>query len=155
DPLTVTVQRLRVAVGLDEADRAFLLRRCEQARDRFQGLDLALPAGFVHGDAHTGNLMGEPGRATLIDFEEAGTGAREWDLVSIALARARFGLSEQAYARFVEVYGFDVAGWAGYGVLRDMRELFMTAWLVQNVAEGPAVAREVALRIESIRDGDD
>lgn len=154
DPLTATARRVAAAAVLDQADRAFLLQRCRQVDARFRQLRFVLPCGFVHGDAHTGNLMGEPGRAVLIDLEAAATGPREWDLVSVAMARARFGLPEHAYIRFVELYGFDVTGWDGYGVLRDMRELFVTGWLIQNLAEGAAVAAEVALRIESIRDGD-
>lgn len=154
DPLGVSDQRIRAVVGLEDSDRSFLIEWCRELRDRFDRLHFALPPGFVHGDAHTGNLMGEPGRAVLIDFEGAAIGPREWDLVAIALSRSRFGLTEDVYRRFVDAYGFDVASWEGFGVLRDMRELYMTAWLMQNLSQGPAVAAEVALRIESMRVGD-
>lgn len=154
DPLAVVPQRLRDARGLEEADRAFLLDWCEQLQERYRNLQFALPTGFVHGDAHTGNLLGEAGRAVLTDFEGAARGAREWDLIGLTVSRARFGLSDQAYQRFCELYGFDVTSWDGYSVLRQIRELYMTAWLIQNMEEGPAVAGEVALRIASIKNGD-
>jgi len=41
--------------------------------------------------------------------------------------------------------------WNGYGVLRDMRELYMIAWLVQKLPEGRPVVDEAGLRIASIR----
>lgn len=154
DPLSTADQRIRAVVGLKDTDRGFLIEWCRELRHRFGRLEFALPTGFVHGDAHTGNLMGEPGRAVLIDFEGAAIGPREWDLVAIAVSRARFGLPEPAYQRFIDVYGFDVAAWEGFGVLRDMRELYMTAWLMQNLTQGHDVAAEVTLRIESMRVGD-
>jgi aminoglycoside phosphotransferase (APT) family kinase protein len=154
DPLSVSEQRIQTVTGLEDGDRSFLIEWCRELRDRFDRLHFALSPGFVHGDAHTGNLMGEPGRAILIDFEGAAIGPREWDLVAIAVSRSRFGLAEGAYQRFVNTYGFDVVTWEGFGVLRDMRELYMTAWLMQNLSQGPAIAAEVALRIESMRVGD-
>lgn len=154
DPLAVVPQRIQDAKALDAADRAFLLELCSELHERYRGLEFALPTGFVHGDAHTGNLLGETGRAVLTDFEGAARGAREWDLIGLTVSRARFGLPDKAYRSFCELYGFDVTGWDGYSVLRQIRELYMTAWLIQNIEEGPVVAAEVALRIASIRDGD-
>jgi Ser/Thr protein kinase RdoA (MazF antagonist) len=154
DPLTRAQERLRAVGGLNEDDRTFLLSRLDELRRAFDEVKFVLPPGFIHGDAHTGNLLGEAGNAVLGDFEAVANGPREWDLVAVAMSVARFGLSLQVYERFVELYGFDVLAWEGYGVLRDMRELYMTAWLAQNLAEGPDVVAEVALRIASIRDGD-
>ena len=154
DPFVHAEPRVRGAVGLAQEDRAFLLAWSADLRERFRGLDFVLPPGFVHGDAHTGNLLGRAGRAVLTDFEMAAIGPREWDLIPTAVSRARFGLAEDAYRRFVARYGFDVTDWAGFDVLQDIREFNMTAWLMQNLAEGQHIAAEVALRIDSIRDGD-
>ncbi|GLW32997.1 hypothetical protein Areg01_59350 [Actinoplanes regularis] len=113
-----------------------------------------LPQGFIHGDAHTGNLLGGAGHAFLTDFEMTAVGPREWDLAPIAVSHCRMGLDETGYGRFVELYGFDVTKWAGFDVLRQVRELGMITWLAQNLGEGQVVVDEVALRIASIRNGD-
>ena len=42
---------------------------------------------------------------------------------------------EEQYQEFAAVYGFDVRTWAGYPVLREIRELTMTTWIMQNVGE--------------------
>jgi len=39
-------------------------------------------------------------------------------------------------------------------VLREIRELTMTTWLMQNVGESAAVAAEFALRVASLRERD-
>lgn len=153
DPLVHVESRIRGADRLESADRDFLLDWSDQLRQRYAGLDFALRPGFIHGDAHTGNLLGTAGRAVLTDFEMVAVGPREWDLAPLAVIHARFGLTDHAYRDFVDEYGFDVESWPGFPVLRDIRELTMTAWLMQNLAEGPAVADEVSLRIASIRDG--
>ena len=154
DPLATAVQRLHHAHALAEQDRKFLLERTSELRQAFRELTFALPQGFIHGDAHTGNLLGMAGRAVLSDFEAVAIGPREWDLTAIAMAQTRFGLPAATYRRFVDGYGFDVTTWSGYPVLRKMRELYMTAWLAQNLGHGPDVAAEVNLRITSIRNGD-
>src|SRR5690606_10760580 len=94
DPLTTVEHRAQSVTGLDAADRDFLLARAGQLRRALDETVFALPVGFVHGDAHTGNLLGEAGRAVLGDFEGAAIGPREWDLVTAAMATSRFGLPE-------------------------------------------------------------
>jgi hypothetical protein len=39
-------------------------------------------------------------------------------------------------------------------VLREVRELTMTTWIMQNTGESPAIADEFALRVASLREGD-
>ncbi len=154
DPLGNTESRLRGIDGLRDEDRTFLLTVCDRLRAEYETLEFVLPYGFVHGDAHIGNLLGGAGRAVLTDFEAAVIGPREWDLTPVAVSRTRMGLAADTYDRFVDVYGFDVIEWVGFDVLRQIRELNMTTWLAQNLSEGQHVADEVALRITSIRDGD-
>jgi hypothetical protein len=44
--------------------------------------------------------------------------------------------------------------WPGYPVLREIRELTMTTWIMQNIGESSAIADEFARRVGSLRDGD-
>ena len=125
--------------------------RCADLNEQFQSLEFALPPGPIHGDAHTSNLLTDHGQVVLLDFEAVAAGPREWDLVPTAVACERFRLSEEHYREFADTYGFDVRTWAGYPVLREIRELTMTTWLMQNVGESAAVAAEFALRVASLR----
>jgi thiamine kinase-like enzyme len=140
--------------GVSSEDLDLLRERCAVLTERFRTLDFALPAGPIHGDAHTGNLLTDHGEVVLLDFEAVAVGPREWDLMPTAIAYERFGLAGERYREFADVYGFDVRTWAGYPVLRAIRELTMTTWLMQNVGEDPAIAAEFALRVDSIRKGD-
>jgi hypothetical protein len=90
----------------------------------------------------------------LLDFESTAVGPREWDLLPTAIGVERYGRREQQYREFAGTYGFDVRAWAGYPVLREVRELTMTTWIMQNIAESPAVAAEFALRVTSLRERD-
>ncbi|WP_285556132.1 phosphotransferase enzyme family protein [Actinoplanes regularis] len=154
DPFTQPRARIKSVEGLHDLDRSFLDNWCEKLADAYRSLDFVLPQGFIHGDAHTGNLLGGAGHAFLTDFEMTAVGPREWDLAPIAVSHCRMGLDETGYGRFVELYGFDVTKWAGFDVLRQVRELGMITWLAQNLGEGQVVVDEVALRIASIRNGD-
>jgi len=90
----------------------------------------------------------------LLDFDAVAIGPREWDLMPTAIAVDRYGLPEEQYQEFAETYGFDVRAWEGYPVLRGVRELTMTTWIMQNIGESKAVADEFALRVTSLREGD-
>jgi hypothetical protein len=94
------------------------------------------------------------GRVVLLEFEAAAVGPREWDLLPTAIRVDRYGLPEEEYREFADTYGFDVRAWAGYPVLREVRELTMTTWIMQNVGESQAVADEFALRVDSLRERD-
>jgi Ser/Thr protein kinase RdoA (MazF antagonist) len=144
----------RVETNAPAQDRAFLLARCRELEARYKDLEFALPKGPIHGDAHTGNLMCDRGTVCLLDFEMVGNGPREWDLMPTAIGLERFGMPEAGYRAFVDSYGFDVREWSGYGVLRDIRELTMTTWLMQNIGESPQIAAEYRLRVASLREKD-
>ena len=90
----------------------------------------------------------------LLDFEVASIGPREWDLLPTAIATERYGLEEAQYRQFADTYGFDVRTWPGYPVLREIREVTMTTWIMQNVGESSATAAEFALRVSSLRERD-
>jgi len=154
EPLKTSEPRLAKAGGIARSDRDFLTARCSDLNKQFRDLDFALPVGPIHGDAHTGNLLTDRGQVVLLDFDAVAVGPREWDLVPTSIAQERFGLPEEKYQDFVGAYGFDVRSWPGYPVLREIRELTMTTWIMQNIAEDPAIAAEFALRVESLREGD-
>jgi len=154
EPLRTSAARLAIADVVDPVDRDFLRALREDLNDRLQHLEFALPVGPIHGDAHTGNLLADQGHAVLLDFEAAAFGPREWDLLPTAIAVERYGLAEERYQEFARTYGFDVRCWPGYPLLREIRELTMTTWIMQNVKESPAVAAEFALRVASLRERD-
>ncbi|MFD3699340.1 aminoglycoside phosphotransferase family protein [Streptomyces sp. NPDC058646] len=142
------------AVG--EKDLEFLAASCEDSEAAFHDLVESDPAvGFVHGDAHRGNLLRRGDRVLLIDYEAVARGPRMWDLLPTATAAARFGLGPAEYGEFCAVYGADVTQHSGYRILRTVRELGMTTWLMQNVPHSPAAAAEFTLRMDSLRRGDD
>lgn len=155
DPLATVWPSLRAGLDIPDADVAFLWDRCGQVAEAVANLEPALPVGPVHGDAHPGNLLGTAGAAMLSDFEAVAIGMREWDP---GPGRSRAGPPRHPRAdldRFAAVYGFDVRSWDGFCVLRQARELGMTTWLAQNVAESRQIADEVALRLASLRDRDE
>ena len=154
EPLTTSASRLAKAEGVDTVERDFLRARCADLMAQFEHLEFALPPGPIHGDAHTRNLLTDHGRVVLIDFEAAAIGPREWDLLPTSIAVSRYGLPEERYQEFAAAYGFDVRSWPGYPVLREIRELTMTTWIMQNVRESQDIAAEFALRVASLRERD-
>jgi aminoglycoside phosphotransferase (APT) family kinase protein len=154
DPLRTSASRLAAAEGLAAGDRDFLRARCSELNEWLPQLEFALPGGPIHGDAHTRNLLTDNGQVVLLDFEASAVGPREWDLLPTAIATDRYGLAEEQYLQFAGAYGFDVRGWPGYPVLREIRELTMTTWIMQNVGESPAAAAEFGLRVSSLRERD-
>ena len=154
DPLRTSRSRLAAPGGVTGGDRDFLRARCDELNDQLQELTYALPTGPIHGDAHPKNLLTDNGQVVLLDFEVASLGPREWDLLPTAIATERYGLEEAQYRQFADTYGFDVRTWPGYPVLREIREMTMTTWIMQNVGESSAAADEFALRVSSLRERD-
>jgi hypothetical protein len=63
------------------------------------------------------------GHPRMIDLDVFVSGPREWDLIQTAMYYDSLGWPTEAeYADFVAGYGFDVRKWAGYAVLRRVRE---------------------------------
>ncbi|GAA1617290.1 MULTISPECIES: phosphotransferase family protein [Kribbella] len=84
----------------DEASE--LVRRygelCRPYRD-----DVLPGHDFVHGDLNMGNLLVSEGRITgIVDIEAAGSGARAYDLVSLASSAARDGAAPGVDGLFLE-----------------------------------------------------
>lgn len=154
DPFGPSAARLVKARGVAPGDLTFLRALCADLTEQFGDLTFALPVGPIHGDAHTGNLLIDRDQVVLSDFESDAIGPREWDLLPTAIAVERYGLAEDRYQQFAATYGFDVRSWPGYPVLRQIRELTMTTWIMQNIGESPATSDEFARRVGSLRDRD-
>ncbi|MEU1385920.1 MULTISPECIES: aminoglycoside phosphotransferase family protein [unclassified Nonomuraea] len=155
DILSRISERINAASVLTDEDRDFLLtRRCE-LQSAYDELTFPLTPCAVHGDAHNENLIRTvDGRVLLIDFERFAFGPPETDLAVTAIEHTVGWGTRTEYDRFAERYGFDVLAWEGYPVLRDINELKMTTWLMQNVDEDAAIAREFRNRMNSLRNPD-
>ncbi|MET9568609.1 aminoglycoside phosphotransferase family protein [Streptomyces virginiae] len=164
DPFPVMRDRLRTAgaavtagsdAAVSEKDLAFLSAACDANEAAFRDLVATDPdVGLVHGDAHRGNLLRDRDRVLLIDYEAVALGPRSWDLLPTATAVDRFGLAASEYDEFCALYGADVTRRHEYRLLRTVRELGMTTWLMQNVSHSAAAAEEFAVRMASLREGD-
>jgi aminoglycoside phosphotransferase (APT) family kinase protein len=153
EPLAHTIRRLGAAI--DGEDVQFLRNRCELLQQQFADLEFLLPPGVIHGDAHEGNaLRDRSGIVRLLDFESFAIGPREWDLGVLALRYRPFGwISEDDYKACVVAYGgFDVTEWPGFPVLRAIRELSMTTWLLRKASESPEHYAEFRKRMADLRD---
>jgi aminoglycoside phosphotransferase (APT) family kinase protein len=131
EPFARAERRIAASEWLTPADRSFLSARLAELKVSYAQLQFALPAGVIHGDASVGNVIRDVnGQPVLIDLDGFAIGPREWDLVVTAMYFDSFGWhTEQEYAEFARVYGFDVMRWPGYPVLRDVREFLMVTWL--------------------------
>lgn len=152
-PFEKVHQRLEQA-QISKGSRTYLASLAGGLENAFAHLDFALPAGHVHGDFNVGNVLhDDAGQPKVIDLDGFATGPREWDLMQTAMYYDSFGWHSKAeYADFVGGYGWDVRKWAGYDVMRSVRELLMVTWLSQNAAD-PRAAKEVEKRVESLRTG--
>lgn len=155
DPFGSIAHRIAVNDWLSDEDRAFLTERLNDARDRYDRLEFALPEGVIHGDANVGNVLHDrDGKAVVIDLDGFAIGPREWDLIQTAIFYDNFGWhTEEEDRAFVDVYGFDSLEWPGYPVLRDIRELHMVTWLSQNAATSERSANETRKRLADLRTG--
>jgi Ser/Thr protein kinase RdoA (MazF antagonist) len=109
--------------------------------------------GVVHGDAYPLNVLTDiAGKVRLIDFELAGHGPREWDLVPAWIAHYRMGQGD--WPAFVRGYGFDLTKhpdgdkWIRLGKLRAI------LWLLSNAYLPSAWRDEALLRLRHWQ-GDD
>lgn len=109
----------------------------------------------LHGDAWVGNVAtAEDGTSYLLDLDSFTTGPREWDLTSTAVKLTSTGsITLSDYEEFCSIYGTDVTAWPGYEILRDIRELRMTAYAGRIATEHPGhphALREAQYRIECL-----
>jgi Ser/Thr protein kinase RdoA (MazF antagonist) len=153
-PFDKVASRLKRA-AIPESTRAFLRSMALDLEAEYGRLTFSLPSGHLHGDFNVGNVLRDnAGHPWVIDLDEFATGPREWDLMQTAMYYDSFGWHTQTeYADFVASYGFDIREWAGYPVLRSVRELLMVTWLSQNAGANPRAADEVEKRVATLRSG--
>jgi hypothetical protein len=115
----------------------------------------SLPAGLIHGDAHTGNLLlTTDSHALLCDLDSVCHGPREWDLVPTAHGAARFGRSKDDYLAFASAYGLDITQTEHWPLLRGIRELQLVTSVLPRLAGRPAVADQLGHRLRSLQQQD-
>ncbi|WP_084965856.1 aminoglycoside phosphotransferase family protein [Thermoactinospora rubra] len=153
DPFVRLGERIDRAVTLPEADRAWMRDHLAGLRERYANLPAGLPESVVHGDAWIGNVVGtEDGRVVLLDLERCSIGPPEWDLVSTAVKVFTLGgITVEDYKQFVASYGHDVTQWAGFEMLRDIREFRLVCMAAQAAGENPVHHDEAVLRLACLR----
>ncbi|MFC5285492.1 aminoglycoside phosphotransferase family protein [Actinokineospora guangxiensis] len=158
DPLDDVRRRISeaegLASGLVDGELDFLRERCAEVAQRLGGVEYALAAGFVHGDAHLGNLIPGPAGPVLCDFDSSCVGPPEWDLTPLAVGVRRFGEPVARYAELSSAYGFDVMAWPGFAVLCEVRELKLTTSVLPIIGSSPEVRPELLRRLRDFRVGD-
>ncbi|MGX2993860.1 phosphotransferase [Streptomyces sp. JNUCC 64] len=141
--------------AVDPADAAFLRERRDGFAEAAAALVPRLEPGPIHGDALLRNVQVGPDGPVLVDLETFSHDLREHDLVVMALSHDRYGLPDESYAAFVDVYGWDVRDWEGCAVLRGARETASCAWVAQHAPGNPRALVEFRRRVASLRDGDE
>lgn len=153
-PLADVRSRIDEAEGLDDADRIFLLSRCDEVDARLDDVDFEIPPCLVHGDAHLGNLIPSPAGPVLCDFDSTCIGPPEWDLTPLAVGVVRFGEPASRYQELVRTYGLDITQRSSFPVLREVRELKLITSVLPIMASNPGVRAELLRRLEDVRRGD-
>lgn len=154
NPMGDLHSRLCDAEELDADDRCFLVERCADIARRLAGLRFPLRTSVVHGDAHLGNLIAGPDGPVLCDLDSLCAGPPEWDLTPLAVGWMRMGFPAQRHQQLVESYGFDITQWPGFEVLRELRELKITAGVLPILRSNPRIWDEMHRRLRTMRNGD-
>ncbi|MEC4020489.1 phosphotransferase family protein [Streptomyces sp. H27-D2] len=139
---------------LSQEDLLYLHQRADVLERRLGSVSYELQESVLQGDPQHGNALHDGHRAVLCDWDSIAVGHPEWDLVTVEVHCRRFGYGNAHYADFAEAYGWDVTQWAGYPVLRDLRELRMITTNARKATHEPAKAAEVVRRIHGFRAGD-
>jgi hypothetical protein len=151
NPINDLRSRITDVHGWDHDDVDFLSRRCDAVESALAALDYQLPASVIHGDAHLGNMITTPAGPVLCDLDTASVGPPEWDLVPLAVSQQRFSHAADVHRQLAVAYGIDITTWPGFPVLRELRELKLTAVGLPNAHVNPLVGFELRLRLRSLR----
>jgi aminoglycoside/choline kinase family phosphotransferase len=153
-PFVRLVERIDMSSTVTEDDRVWMRQQAADLEAAYAALASGLPRSVVHGDAWEGNVVRTvDGDVVLLDFERCALGPPEWDLVSMAVSRVTAGwLSAADWAAYCDAYGHDVTEWAGFPVLRDIRELRMTTMACQIATKDPErYGEQAAHRLACLR----
>ncbi|MEU1204654.1 aminoglycoside phosphotransferase family protein [Nocardia sp. NPDC005825] len=153
DPFVRLDKRIEGATTISADDRAWMREHLAELKERWSQLPAGLPWCVVHGDAWVGNVVGtDSGETILLDLERTSIGPPEWDTVHTAIKFKTLGqISAREYDAFCDVYGHDVTTWAGYVLLRDLREFRMTSMATQTAVTIPADRAQADHRIACLR----
>lgn len=153
EPFVRLEERITAATVLNKDDRRWMVGHLAELRERWAQLPEGLPWSVIHGDAWVGNVVAtDDGRVILLDLERTAIGPPEWDLVHTAIKWSSFGwISAKQYAEFCDVYGCDVTNWAGFELLREIREFRMTTMATQSAVNNPAWRKQSAHRLACIQ----
>lgn len=154
EPLDDVRRRIGEADGLDDADLAFLLNRCDEVSQRLAAVEFGHPPVLLHGDAHLGNVIPTSSGPVLCDFDSASLGPLEWDLTPLAVGVVRFGEPAGRYREFVRTYGLDATRSPVFQVLREVRELKLITSVLPILSSRPEVRPELLRRLADVRRGD-
>ncbi len=152
-PFVRLEERIEAATILSDNDRRWMSDHLTELRQRWTELPKGLPWCVIHGDAWVGNVVStDDGQVILLDLERTSIGPPEWDLVHTAIKWTSFGMiTAREYAEFCDVYGHDVTNWAGFELLRDIREFRMTTMAVQAASNRLALRKQAEHRLACIR----
>ena len=160
-PLTslhATAEDRQLSVALTDDERAWIVTRIAEVRDKIEGLEWPLGTGLIHGDAWAGNLLHYPGArpagAVLGDWDWVSTGPREIDLIPTWHAVARYGKPASRISDFIRRYGYDLGQWEGYPVLMAMRDLVQLSGPIRRAPESEPHRRLLRERLDSLRCAD-
>ncbi|MFF3976636.1 phosphotransferase enzyme family protein [Streptomyces sp. NPDC001828] len=151
-PFVRIAERIGAARCVTDGDRTWLAGRLNELKEQWSQLPPGLTHSVIHGDAWGGNCAVTDEGALLLDFERTSMGPPEWDLTSTAVAFDTFGtLSAAQYADYSEQYGYDVRDWAGYPILRGIRELRLVTFSLQTADQNPEALDQAQYRISCVR----
>ncbi|GGL20928.1 phosphotransferase enzyme family protein [Mangrovihabitans endophyticus] len=153
-PLAEIRSRLTEPNGVEADDVAYLRDECDRLEEQIASLAYELPAGPIHGDAFMGNLINAMTGVVICDFDSSCNGPREWDFVPLAVGKLRFDYPADDYSGLTNAYGFDVTRWAGFPVLRRLRELKLVTSLVPVLGSRPVLRPQWQIRMDTYRSGD-
>jgi aminoglycoside phosphotransferase (APT) family kinase protein len=144
-----------LAAGDPEA--AFVRDRAAALAEPFADAAAGDPLGhaLVHGDLHGDNVVVGPAGPLLTDLELSGVGPAGYDAAPAALAVRRYGHDPETLATFLEAFGADPRGWAGFATYVAVYELWVTAWAVGVRDQDPSWAAEASRRVATLRDDTD
>jgi Ser/Thr protein kinase RdoA (MazF antagonist) len=132
----------------------FLTDQIDELAEAITQVEYLLPAGPIHGDAHTGSLIAGLGGVVICDFDTAAHGPREWDLIPLAANTARFAELTDEQDQMAAAYGLDIRDWEHYATMRRIRELQVLVAPLPILADDPGVRDQWEIRYDSLRTGD-
>jgi aminoglycoside phosphotransferase (APT) family kinase protein len=152
DPFVQIETRINSLTFLEPADREWLLSAAAALRALYADRPPGSPNGLVHGDPWAGNVVITDDGPILLDLERFSLGPPEYDLVVVAASYTSYGLlTADQYHELTAAYGRDVTTWAGYPLLRDIRELRVATYAGQVALDHPEARDQAVHRMRCLQ----